>query len=194
MNGSSGGSTSTCMTTVPLNASIIGEESFTVGDDSVFLPSSPAAAAVTVQLSQLGLGPAAGPGRPPKPPGLRNLSLSYPSQHSANDNYENHDLASHLTTKVETNNNCDSGTNDCDHTFLPPTVDRRLKPERLHSPTSTVTSAMPLPTQGPPVQRSRKPSRIMTDTSSTYPGHQYGMSIPGKYPILLSKHLQYFVR
>ena len=180
VNGSTaGGSTSTCFTTVPMSASIMGEESFTVGDDSVFLPSSPAAAAVTSQLSQLTLGPAAAPGRPPKPASLRNLALSYPSQHSDNDNYENHDLAAatHLATKIETNNNCDSGAGD-PHMFQPPSVDRRLKPERLSSPTGTMSSALTMPMVGPPVERSRKPSRIMTE-SSTYPGH-HGMSIPGE--------------
>ena len=174
-----------------MNTSIIGEESFTVGDDSVFLPSSPAAAAAS-QLSQLSLGPPAAPGRPPKPASLRNLSLSYPSQHSDSDNYENHDMAAaatHLTTKVETNNNCDSGADSMamagPHMFHPPTVNRRLKPERFSSPTGTMTSgsgggALTMPMLGPPVQRSRKPSRIMTDTSATFPGAQYGMSIPGE--------------
>merc|ERR1711983_476603 len=76
--------------------------------------------------------------------------LSSPSCHSSNDNYENHeDLnTSTSSTKVETNNNCDTASTA---TFHPPSVDRRLKPERsvVSSPTNTI--------QGPPVERNRKP-------------------------------------
>jgi len=104
------------------------DDSVQLGDDSVFLPNSPA-----TKLSQLSLCP----GRPPKPPNLRNLPTSYPSS-SISDNYENHqDL---LTSKVETNNNCDSSPESAGP--QPPCIDRRLKPERM---------------AGPPVERARKP-------------------------------------
>merc|ERR1719348_1284677 len=158
-----------------LDTSNLYNDSLQCGDDSVFLPSSPATAGITAAMSQLGL---SCPARPPKPANLRNTQLSqlsYPSCHSSNDNYENHeDLnTSSSNTKVETNNNCDTAANA---TFLPPTVDRRLKPERsvVSSPVNTI--------QGPPVERNRKP-RKMSDNAATWAGHGMqvprGMSIPG---------------
>ena len=150
------------------------EDSIQCGDDSVFLPSTPttAVAAASQQLSQLNINTAAAPGRPPKPANLRNTQISYPSHHSDNDNYENHDDLTHSNnTKVaETNNNCDTN-NFSNSTFIPPTVDRRLKPERQ------VLSNSQCLTTGPPVERTRKP-RGMSDScaTSTYPGHS--MTIP----------------
>jgi len=167
-------------TQASLSNSIL-EDSIQCGDDSVFLPSTPttAVAAASQQLSQLNINTAAAPGRPPKPANLRNTQISYPSQHSDNDNYENHDDLTHSNnTKVaETNNNCDTN-NFSNSTFIPPTVDRRLKPERQ------VLSNSQCLTTGPPVERTRKP-RGMSDScaTSTYPGHSMtipqGMSIPG---------------
>ena len=107
------------------------DDSVQLGDDSVFLPNSPAS-----KLSQLSLCP----GRPPKPPNLRNVPTSYPGLGSsgASDNYENQQDV--LGAKVETNNNCDS---NCETPGpLPPCIDRTLKPERM---------------AGPPVERGRKP-------------------------------------
>ena len=182
------GSTSTCVTTLPSSRGTLtssmceDEESFTAGDDSVFLPSSPAAAVrdPSVQLSQLTLSSAApaAPDRPPKPANLRNLQLSHSTTNNS-DNYENHE---HFTdsnnhhAKVETNNNCDNTLPSYSAQFQPPTVDRRLKPEKpgLNSPSLTISG------HGPPVERSRKPSRMMPgDTSATFPGSHHCMSIPG---------------
>ena len=69
---------------------VLEEAAAHLGDDSVFLPSSPAPAhlhAPAAQMAGLSLG---GPGRPPKPSNLRRVDLSSPSSgHSGN--YENHE-------------------------------------------------------------------------------------------------------
>ena len=117
------------------------DDSVLCGDDSVFLPNSPA-----TKLSQLSLSP----GRPPKPSNLRNLSFSHHS--SGSENYENQPEVA--TSKLETNNNCDSSESP---PFQPPCIDRTLKPERLPG------------LAGPPVERNRKPSRQLA-----------GLSLPGE--------------
>ena len=116
------------------------DDSVLCGDDSVFLPNSPA-----TKLSQLSLSP----GRPPKPSNLRNLSFSQHSSSSASENYENQPEVG----KLETNNNCDNSESP---TFLPPCIDRTLKPERMPGPA------------GPPVERNRKPRQVA------------GLSLPGE--------------
>ena len=109
------------------------DDSVLCGDDSVFLPNSPA-----TKLSQLSLSP----GRPPKPSNLRNLSFSHHSG-SASENYENQPEL--VGGKLETNNNCDSPLSP---TFQPPCIDRTLKPERMAG------------SAGPPVERNRKPRQV----------------------------------
>ena len=156
---------------------VLEEAAAHLGDDSVFLPSSPAPAhlhAPAAQMAGLSLG---GPGRPPKPSNLRRVELSYPSSgHSGN--YENHEefavsspafhqhQQQQQHTKVETNNNCDSAA-----PFQPPTVDRTLKPERA------VLS--PAATQGPPVERSRKPRQLSAhEAAHTWHGGGEGLVVP----------------
>lgn len=105
VHSSSSSSTTNRQTTTTTNTSSY-DDSVQCGDDSVFLPNSPAS-----KLSQLSLCP----GRPPKPPSLRL------------ENYENQQEV--LNTKVETNNNCDNSAES--PSFHPPCIDRRLKPERM---------------------------------------------------------------
>ena len=149
------------------------------GDDSVFLPASPASVkSVSQALSSMSVG---APGRPPKPDSLRHAPV--PRGHGSNEIYENHEEFSKMAstpltnrsddarthTKYESNNNCDVSTNAV---FYPPTVDRRLKPERAVSVAGST---------GPPVQRQRKPS-LQLSGSGTWHGSGLvippGMSIP----------------
>ena len=80
------GTASTC--TSYSRGPVLEEAAAHLGDDSVFLPSSPAHLhAPAAQMAELSLG---GPGRPPKPSNLQRVELSYPSSgHSGN--YENHE-------------------------------------------------------------------------------------------------------
>merc|ERR1719232_199391 len=146
------------------------------GDDSVFLPASPASVkSVSQKMSSMSVSGA--PGRPPKPDNLRHSQT--PRAHGSNEIYENHEEFSKIAastpltnrsedTKYESNNNCDvSSTNAV---FYPPTVDRRLKPERSVAPAPLTT--------GPPVQRRRKPSLQLTG-SGTWHGAQHGRASPG---------------
>lgn len=147
------------------------------GDDSVFLPASPASVkSVSQKMSSMSVSGA--PGRPPKPESLRHQQP--PRAHGSNEIYENHEEFSKMSstpltnrsddTKYESNNNCDVSSSNA--VFYPPTVDRRLKPER-----SVVTPA-PLTTTGPPVQRRRKPTLQLTG-SGTWHGAQQGRASPG---------------
>ena len=145
------------------------------GDDSVFLPASPASVkSLGQKMSSMSVSGA--PGRPPKPDSLRQSQP--PRTHGSNEIYENHEEFSKMTatpltnrsedTKYESNNNCDSVSTAA--VFYPPTVDRRLKPER------TVTSA-PHQSTGPPVQRRRKPTLQLTGSGTWHGGH--GRLSPG---------------
>ena len=113
------------------------DDSVLCGDDSVFLPNSPA-----TKLSQLSLSP----GRPPKPSNLRNLSFPHQSS-SASENYENQPEVM-MGGKLETNNNCDSEAVPAPPSLHPPCIDRTLKPERMSGQA------------GPPVERNRKPRQV----------------------------------
>lgn len=171
------------------------DESLNCGDDSVFLPSSPPAASChrtlspppavrapsepvapepsgglfsKLKVSEL---PASVPGRPPKPPSLRNFPVNYPSQ-PAGDTYANHEdmqrvaLVSKMEAAAfslqENNNNTPGGfllsaphQQQQQQQQLPlehpaPQIDRRLKPFRKGSlgeattmPSSARTTAAP---------------------------------------------------
>eukprot|EP00092_Neocalanus_flemingeri_P038986 GFUD01042440.1.p1 GENE.GFUD01042440.1~~GFUD01042440.1.p1 ORF type:complete len:583 (+),score=143.25 GFUD01042440.1:110-1750(+) len=187
------------------------DDSLNCGDDSVFLPNSPAGPksklpsnpsrtthssedgyqnqpeSIANQFSNISVSnpphqePVVGPGRPPKPPNLRNTQVSLPSQ-PPNDTYENHDdmQTIFLDTKTagvtnsagvinqETNNNCETLTSAAVIPH-PPTVDRRLKPEVKSVPSNPLTpTTLPAGYSGPPVERYRKPRGF--DTPGTYPG------------------------
>jgi len=186
------------------NNHISTDDSLNCGDDSVFLPSSPGGPqskppdnpprvthssedgyqnqpeSIATQFSNLSVTSTHpdqlhGPGRPPKPPNLRNIQVSFPSQ-PPNDTYENHadmqNLALSLKgsglTNLETNNNCEP-LNPAPH--LPPAVDRRLKPEVKPIPSNSSThgtNTLPAGYNGPPVERNRKPRGF--DTPGTFPG------------------------
>jgi len=202
------------------------DDSLNCGDDSVFLPNSPAGPksklpnssrathsseegyqnqpeSLATQFSNITVSntphhhqePVLGPGRPPKPPNLRNTQVSLPSQ-PPNDTYENHDDMQSISlntkgpgpTNPETNNNCETLTSAV--ATYPPVVDRRLKPEMKPVPTNpltpTSTTTLPAGYSGPPVERNRKPRGF--DTPGTYPGVSNtnpslvippGMVIPG---------------
>merc|ERR1719242_2614268 len=126
MHSSSSSSTNRLTTTTTTSY----DDSVQCGDDSVFLPNSPAS-----KLSQLSLCP----GRPPKPPSLRNLPSSYPGLGSsgASDNYENQQDV--LGAKVETNNNCDS---NCETPGpLPPCINRTCSVPKWKPTTTVIATA-----------------------------------------------------
>jgi len=185
------------------------DDSLNFGDDSVFLPNSPAGPksklpsthsrlpcnsiedgyqnqpeSLATQFSNISVSNTAphveqgiGPGRPPKPPNLRNIQVTLPSQ-PPNDTYENHDDMQNISVDAkdqpikETNNNCELQSTVVPPTH-PPVVDRRLKPEVRTAPTPQThtlhtTTTLPAGYSGPPVERNRKPRGF--DIPGTYPG------------------------
>jgi len=144
------------------------DTSLTCGDDSVFLPSSPTTKAfsptvlptspdplqqTTGAFAHMGMaGPEvpSAPGRPPKPSSLR-----HPPPED--------------TPAAETLLDQDKEANNNNSTTMPPSVNRRLKPEPR--PPASLTL-------GPPVQRSRKPVNELAG-SGTYPGPRPPTVPPG---------------
>lgn len=151
------------------------DNSINCGDDSVFLPVT-SLHPPTCSFSHLSLsdppGPPSAPGRPPKSAALRTAPVHDPVPSlPPNDTYENHEdiqagqaLLGTVQDK-EANNNTMSIPAP---SHAPPSVDRRLKPERV--PASL--------TLGPPVQRNRKPHSDLI--LGTYPGPSlpHGMTGP----------------
>jgi len=152
------------------------DTSLTCGDDSVFLPSSPTTtktfspATTTViptspdplllqqttgAFAHLGMaGPAEVPSAPGRPP--KSSSLRHPPHEDT------------LATETLLDQDKEANNNNNNSTTMPPSVNRRLKPEPR--PPASLTL-------GPPVQRSRKPANELVAGSGTYPGLG-GPSVP----------------
>jgi len=138
------------------------DTSLNCGDDSVFLPSSPTSKTssdplqqTTAAFAHLGIpGPEvhSAPGRPPKPSSLR---------HPPHEDSQATETLLDQQTDKEANNNNDSTT-------LPPSVNRRLKPDPRPAASMTL---------GPPVQRSRKPANEVLG-GGTFPGNPRTPTVP----------------